>query len=36
MFFHIQYEVAKEKNKPKVAQRFWYLKTTRPVWSLML
>ena len=35
-FLNTQYEFALEKNKPKVAQLFWYLKTTRPVWSLLL
>jgi enoyl-CoA hydratase/carnithine racemase len=35
-FLEGQYQFAKAKNKPQVANLFWGLKTFRPVWSLLL
>ena len=36
LLFQVQYDFAMEKNKPEVARLFYILKTSRPLWSLLL
>lgn len=35
-FLQAQYDFATEKGKPELARMFWALKTSRPLWSLLL